>query len=320
MDNLCHTLTGAALAEAGLKQRTRFGSAALMIAANLPDIDVLAFATGTPSVALRRGLTHGVLAQLLLPMLLAVALVAIDRWRPPALRQAQARPERSRGTRGGGTPARPGALLLLGYIGVVSHVAMDWLNNYGVRLLMPFSGRWFYGDAVFIVDPWLWLTLAAGAILARRARRARIAAVAVLMAVVYISAMVVSARAARTHVVDGWRTAEGRPPAALMVGPVLINPLRKMVIVDAGDHYRRGTFRWLPRQLDLDRAPVPKHDRHPAVMQARTDPEFRAILVWSRFPYYELTRTPEGTRVTLADMRFGPRLFNATTIVPHAGQ
>jgi hypothetical protein len=36
MDNLCHTLTGAALAEAGLKHRTRFASAALMIAANLP--------------------------------------------------------------------------------------------------------------------------------------------------------------------------------------------------------------------------------------------------------------------------------------------
>ena len=43
MDNLCHTLTGAAFAEAGLKRQTRFGSAALMIAANLPDVDVLAF-------------------------------------------------------------------------------------------------------------------------------------------------------------------------------------------------------------------------------------------------------------------------------------
>jgi inner membrane protein len=319
MDNLCHTLTGAALGEAGLKHRTRFGNAALMIAANLPDIDVLAFAASTPTVALRRGWTHGVLAQALLPILLAMTLIAIDRWRPPALRQAQGRPERNRGTRGGGVPARAGALLLLGYIGVLSHVAMDWLNNYGVRLLMPFSGRWFYGDAIFIVDPWLWLILAGGAILARKAGRGRIASAAVLMATVYVLAMVVSARAARAHTVDAWRTTEGRPPAALMVGPVLINPLRKVVIVDAGDHYRRGTFRWMPRRLDLDRAPVPKQDRHPAVTQARTEPEFRAILVWSRFPYYELTRTPEGTRVTLADMRFGPRLFNATTVVPHRG-
>ena len=64
MDNLCHTLVGAALAEAGLKRRTRYGSATLMIASNLPDIDVLVFATSTPSVAFRRGWTHGILADL----------------------------------------------------------------------------------------------------------------------------------------------------------------------------------------------------------------------------------------------------------------
>jgi inner membrane protein len=303
MDNLCHTLTGAALGEAGLNRRTRFASATLMIAANLPDIDVLAFATAVPPVALRRGWTHGVLAQALLPLLLTAAVVAVDRWRP---------------ARSGAVPARAGALLLLGYLGVWSHVAMDWLNNYGVRLLMPFSGRWFYGDAVFIVDPWLWLTLAFGVIIARRGRRTRLAAAAVLISVVYMAAMVVSARAARQQVVDTWTATEGRPPVQLMVGPVLINPFRKVVIIDAGEHYRRGTFTWFPRRLELDPARVPKHESEPAVAQARTDPEFRAILVWSRFPYYELTRVPEGTRVMLADMRFGPRLFNATTVVPRA--
>jgi inner membrane protein len=84
---------------------------------------------------------------------------------------------------------RISALLLLGYVGVLSHVAMDWLNNYGVRLLMPFSSRWFYGDSVFIVDPWLWLTLAAGVLLARRAspERSRRAAIAIVIATAYIA-------------------------------------------------------------------------------------------------------------------------------------
>ena len=67
MDNLCHTLIGAALGEAGLKRTTRFGNATLMIASNLPDVDVLVFATATPSVAFRRGWTHGILADALLP-------------------------------------------------------------------------------------------------------------------------------------------------------------------------------------------------------------------------------------------------------------
>ena len=48
MDNLCHTLVGAAMGEAGLKHRTRYGNATLMLAANLPDLDVLVFLTGIP--------------------------------------------------------------------------------------------------------------------------------------------------------------------------------------------------------------------------------------------------------------------------------
>src|SRR5258705_2252605 len=84
MDNLCHTLVGAAFGEAGLKRRTRFGNVTLMIASNLPDIDVLAFATGTPSVALRRGWTHGILAQLCLPILLTALVLAVTRRRPDA--------------------------------------------------------------------------------------------------------------------------------------------------------------------------------------------------------------------------------------------
>src|SRR5436309_7543316 len=122
-----------------------------MIASNLPDIDVLVFASGTPSVAFRRGWTHGVLADVLLPLLFTGVVVLIARWR-------------------GRDDIRPGQMLLLAYVGVLLHVLMDLLNNYGVRLLMPFSGHWFYGDVLFIIDPWLWIILGAGIWLARRWR------------------------------------------------------------------------------------------------------------------------------------------------------
>ena len=143
MDNLCHTLVGAALGEAGLKRKSAYGAATLMIASNLPDVDVLVFATNTPSIAFRRGWTHGVLADAVLPIVLTAIVVSMARRR-------------------GRTDVRPGAILLLSYLGVLLHVAMDLLNTYGVRLLMPFSHRWFYGDVLFIVDPWLWITLARG--------------------------------------------------------------------------------------------------------------------------------------------------------------
>lgn len=307
MDNLCHTLTGAALAEAGLKQRTRFGTAALLIASNLPDIDVLAFAADTPAVALRRGWTHGVLAQAVLPIILTGAFVLIGKWRP---------------AHGANAPSlRPLTLLTLCYAGVLLHVAMDWLNTYGVRLLMPVSDRWFYGDAVFIVDPWLWLILAAGVAFARRRKRPRIAGTALGVAAVYVFLMVASSAAARTRVVDAWTAAKGAPPARLMVGPAPVNAFRKNVIIDAGDRYELGSFRWWPASVRFDPQQVPKNDRHPAAVRATgEDPLFRGILVWSRFPYYEITPVTGGTSVTLGDMRFrGRGMFRATRQIPSSG-
>ena len=90
-------------------------------------------------------------------------------------------------------------LVILSYIGVISHVFLDYLNNYGVRLLMPFSGRWFYGDSVFIVDIWMWLMLGLGALLARRGRK-WIARGALATATIYVAVMVVSADRARAIV------------------------------------------------------------------------------------------------------------------------
>jgi inner membrane protein len=302
MDNLCHTLVGAAIGEAGLKSRTRFGSATLMIAANLPDLDILVLTTGTPSVAFRRGWTHGLLAQALLPIVLTVAVLAFHRlW--------------SR-RRGDGPPPRAGAVLGLSFVGVLSHVGLDWLNNYGIRLLMPFSGRWFYGDAVFILDPWLWLILGAGVFLARRRGTLRPAQVCLLTAAVYIAGMIHSTRVARERVLEAWTAEGGAPPVDVMVGPAPVDPLRKAVIVDLGDHYRTGGFSWWSGHSRFDAARVDRREHDPAVRQARADERIGAVLTWARFPYYEVAPAPGGIRVTLRDVRFGARVGSVTVLVP----
>ncbi len=306
MDNLCHTLVGAAFGEAGLKRRTRFGNATLMIASNLPDIDVLVFATGTPSVAFRRGWTHGILADLLLPPLLTAAITWFARRRPP---------------REGAPPFRPREILLLSYLGVIVHVLMDLLNNYGVRLLMPFSQHWFYGDVLFIIDPWLWLVLGLGVWLARMWRSPLSARNALAVSLIYVVAMTVSARAARAEIIDRWQQVTGQPPRAVMVGPMPVTPMRRQVIIDAGDHYETGTFSWVPRNVHFDETLVAKNDQDPHVAAARTSPGIRAFLVWSRFPFFVIDRVDGGTRVSVGDMRFvgGPgalaRNFTQSTIV-----
>ncbi len=145
MEPLTHTLVGALAGEAGLKHRTPLAMAALVTGSILPDVEGVCYLAGS-DVALqyRRGWTHGVAAMAVLPLALTGLLLLYDRlWR------RRRHPDLA--------PAKPGWLLLVSFIGVLTHPILDWTNNYGVRLLMPFNGQWFYGDAVFIVDPWLWL-------------------------------------------------------------------------------------------------------------------------------------------------------------------
>jgi hypothetical protein len=78
LDNLAHTLAGAALGEAGLKKKTGLGMATLIIAANLADIDALGLLFGE-NLAWRRGWTHGPVAMLMLPPVLVGALVLFER-------------------------------------------------------------------------------------------------------------------------------------------------------------------------------------------------------------------------------------------------
>ncbi|HPK72555.1 MAG TPA: metal-dependent hydrolase, partial [Vicinamibacterales bacterium] len=168
MDPLTHTLTGACLAETGLKRRSPLAAATLIIAANLPDLDGTCYLHSADlAFAVRRGWSHGVLAVLLLPVLLTAAMTLVDR---RVLRR----------TSPSLPPARPAVLLALSFLGVLVHVLMDWPNSYGVRLLTPFSGRWFYGDALFIADPWLWLVLGSPVMLSWVGNRAGVVAAVVV--------------------------------------------------------------------------------------------------------------------------------------------
>jgi inner membrane protein len=96
-----------------------------------------------------------------LPLLLAWMMRQIDRIRCSRAPAA--------------TPVAFGRLLGLSYVAVLTHPALDWMNTYGIRLLMPFDGRWFYGDALFIVDPWLWLLLGISVVLAYSRSRLQVA-------------------------------------------------------------------------------------------------------------------------------------------------
>jgi len=147
MENLCHTLAGAVLARAGLDRTTPLATATLLVASNMPDIDVVSLWWGDLAyLEHHRGVTHSLAGLLIEAPVLAGAVLAFDR-----LVRRPRKPD--------APPARFGRLAVVALAGLFVHLLLDWTNNYGVRPLVPFDSAWWYGDLVFIVDPWMWLLL-----------------------------------------------------------------------------------------------------------------------------------------------------------------
>ncbi len=300
MDNITHTMAGAVLARAGLDRggTLPLAGATLMLAANAPDIDIFVMFLGSyAGLALRRGWTHGPIAMVLLPLVLTGLLLAWDRL---------VRRRGERGARGASrAPVAAGATLLIAFVGVVSHPVLDWLNTYGVRLLMPFSREWFYGDAVFIIDPWLWFLLAAALVPWRRTHgRVQVfggiaAAYVIAMIGASIVAEPMARRAAEAAGMTGIQEVMYQPAPAL--------PHQASLIIATPETYTFGTFDWLggADRVEFLPDPIPRGDwTSSEVREAMSDPRVRDYLVWSRFPFVRTELTEEGTAVFFGDARF----------------
>ncbi len=302
MDNLCHTLVGAALAQSGLKKRTGLGAATLMIGANFPDIDAIAVPLGR-SIEFRRGWTHGVLALVVLPFVLTALMIAWDRYK----------------RRSGDTtcaPVVPKELLILSTLSILTHPVLDWMNSYGMRWLMPFSGRWFYGDSLFIVDPWLLAILGLGVWLSRRREKIdavypwKPARVAIGIAAIYIASMmglqVIAERTARAELAVSMKAQEA---LFVVASPAL--PLRWRVYADDGERYWRGTLSLTRRagsRLAFGEDFIAKNANDPAAIAASNTERGRKFLDWARMPSYRIDRRSNPTRVQIVDARYGAQV------------
>jgi inner membrane protein len=229
-------------------------------------------------------------------------------------------------------PAVPRALLWLSLVAVLTHPLLDLCNTYGVRLLMPFSGRWFHGDTLFIIDPWMWLALGLAYLLARELRRRGAARpewparTALVLAGTYIVLMAASNLVAR-GIVRRAAGAEGGPAAGqLMVSPLPLNPFRRSVVIERDSVYEFGAFDWLARPHYRRAGPlVPRYigvDAPEARAAAAETWKGRTFLDWARFPVYEVLRAGANYEVLLADARYtlsGRARFGAVAItVPRA--
>ena len=284
MDNLTHTLVGAALAESGLKRRTALASATLMIGANFPDIDVAGLAF-PDSIDFRRGITHGFPALVVLPFVLAWLMSQYDR---------RVRLRRDPGA----TPADFRQLVILSALSIWTHPTMDFMNIYGMRWLMPIVNRWYYADALFIVDIWLFFALLLAILWSRRSKVEWPARAALAGAAAYIVVML--------GITEAGRRAVRREQLSVrfMVGPTALVPWRRAVIVDEGSRYRFGGYE-LFDGAQLGRFTLLVGDTlDPAIAAARRAPQAQGFLRWARFPFYRVVRDGNATVVRIADARY----------------
>ena len=297
MDNLTHTLTGWALGQAGLKTQTRKGLAALILSANMPDVDVFFGWVPWEPLAMHRGFTHGLVGGVLvMPPILAGLLLLLDRWQL----------SRGKGFRSG-LEMRPWWLLALCYIGAISHPSLDVLTTYSVQLLSPFSDSWFHSDGLFIIDLWIWLLLGGSIAWSkwreRRGRRWRPipqAALAILVAYILVN-IAISQRAWAE--VRSW--ASGRPADAIFASPPPLQFWRRGLVWREGDCYRRSAYSPIAGMAPVGTC-EPTNMDDPLVQEAiRRDPSLQHFLKWSILPQAAIQPSGCTATVTIGDARYG---------------
>ena len=305
MDNLTHSLVGAVMGRMGLKRLSPRAMPALIIAANLPDIDsFVAPLFGADPIAAHRGFTHGVGGLVTMPFLAAAIVWLWDKWRP--------------GTEG---PLKLGGLLLACFLGTLSHPLLDVLNTYGTRILDPVSHAWFYADTLFIMDPWIWLMLILGLEFSWRAerlgknwQRPAMWAFGAMLGYIGLNAAI-SLRAVTLTRPLVERVTE---PRMIVAGEVPLTFWKRKMIWRGDGVGGTGTYESLKglNHVTLDPQITPLNLRDPRLAAAaKRDKHVRAFLYWSRMPMV----VTEGGHAFLTDQRFyddARRLRNRTFLIP----
>ena len=306
MDNITHSLFALTLANAGLRRAGRGSTAALLIASNVPDIEVLTTLTGgrVGYLAAHRGPSHGPMGFALALATGAIVWLAV------------------RATRRRGESASLLALVGLSAIGVFGHILMDFATSYGTRVLSPFRYTWYGVDWMPIVDVFLWAVLAAACIAAivRPEWRARMAISALLVVgcdyavraaahgialheAVRIQAQATAMTTAHPGTVFSYLN-KGDPselPAAL---PTLVSPFRWRLVTRVPGGFQVRTLDLFDRTFEDDGIVFPD-DHGPLVARAASAPIAQIFLDFSRFPAADAIAHRDGrTTVHWYDMRF----------------
>ncbi len=298
------------MSRAGMDRRVPRAALMMVLAANLPDVDVVSALGGALNyLKWHRSYTHA-LASAPIMALIPLLLLLVLRVRPTIW------------------------AYFFSLAGVFSHLLLDWTNVYGIRLLLPFSESWLRLDQTEVIDPWIWaillLAVAAPALAklvsseigakAGSGPRRAWAWFALTALVAYDGAR--SAAHARALAIMEAHTFNGTIARRLTAIPEGMNPLRWRGVAE-GEGFvvivpvdLSGEFD--PTNGRIEYAPEPNL----AMEIARRTRPFEEFARFNQLPFWKITPVPDGTRVELIDLRFGTPEhpgFEASTVVDVAG-
>jgi len=298
LEPITHFLTGAVLSRAGFNRKTALATATMTLGAEALDLDVLwQFKGPVSSFAHHRGFTHSFLGLLLVSAVVTGVVYLI--WRL-----------RGRKTNIPSLPPRWGLLFLFAYIAGLSHILLDFTNNYGVRPFWPFWEKWYSWDIVFIFEPALYIILIAGLvvpeILSRRnpIARGRYAAIAGLACVAGLYAM-------RDHehrdAVEALNSMHFNLEAPVRVSayPYYWHLFRWHAVAETNDSFVTSTLDSWTGKLNLKEVQFfRKPPETPATLAAKRSYLGRVYLDWAQYPIVTQTVSGGNVIVHFRDLRF----------------
>jgi inner membrane protein len=309
VEPVTHFLTGACLGRAGLNRKTALATLTLTLAAEAPDLDVLGRIRGPVfAFAHHRGFTHSFMGT----PIMATAVVGFVYlvWRL-----------RGRKTNDPDLAPRWGLLFIYACLAGLTHILLDFTNNYGVRPYWPFSEKWYSWDIVFIFEPVMFVLLLLGLILpglfsfidaeigVRQHRPpGRLGATLALTGVALMWGVrdfehrrAAGALAARTY--------EGADPLRASAYPTVVDPFHWYGIVETPAFFALAPFDALRSRVDPEgRIEIRyKPEETPITLAAKKSYLGRVYLDWARYPITETEVLPapeEGYIVHFQDLRF----------------
>lgn len=300
MEPITHALASVALGRAGLNKLSRAATPMLLISGLIADADWAA-RLGAPEMFLRghRTVTHSFVGTAAIVITVAAAAWFVGR--------------KFRNFAVGVLPA-----LAICATGAGMHLFLDLLNGYGVKLLWPFSEKWYAWDLVGSVDWWVFFFLLAGLLIPelfrlvheeigskpKRNGRQRGALIALALAALLVAGRAVAHERA-VALLDA-RTYRGQTPLAVAAFPTASNPLRWYGVVETDSAIVNVDVPLGPgRAFDPEAGAVHFKPEPSAMLKgARESPAGREFLNFARFPLARVQREGDGFVVQIEDMRF----------------